>query len=252
MKKIVAIGGYGPNDRPHEPKLINKKIVELSGKKRPKFLFLPTASDDSSRYVSRIEAVFGKSFGCDVRNLLLYSDDQLKRSFEEKIAWADIIYVGGGNTLKMMNLWRRLGVDRELKKAYQSGTVMCGVSAGSICWFDYGVSDSRQFKNPDRNDFIRVSGMGIIPALNNPHHRSDSWDDGHRLNGLKHILQRHAGFALSVEDMCALAFIGGKVQVLRGLKKGGAYKSYLKVGEYYEDVIEDGILLKDLLRAPKL
>ncbi|MCA9373554.1 MAG: peptidase E [Candidatus Gracilibacteria bacterium] len=247
QKKIVAIGGYGPKDNPADIKEINEKLIELSGRPKPNFLFVPTATDDSSVYISKINETFEKGFGCDVQSLLLYSDDQSKKSFQEKIAWADIIYVGGGNTLKMMNLWRRLGVDKSLKKAYQSGKVMCGVSAGSICWFDYGVSDSRQFKNPDRNDYIRVSGLGFIPALNNPHHQSGNWDKDHRSFGMKHILKRHSGFALSVPDMCALAFIGNKVDVVKDLKEVRAYKTYFKKGAFIEDPIRSGISVKELL-----
>jgi dipeptidase E len=58
---------------------------------------------------------------------------------------ADIIYVGGGNTLKMMTLRRKLGVDKALQQALKKDIILSGLSAGSICWFDYGNSDSRKF-----------------------------------------------------------------------------------------------------------
>lgn len=249
QKKIVAIGGYGKDDHPADIKGINAKLIELSGKRKPKFLFIPTASDDSPRYIKKIQDVFAQNLGCEVQHLLLYSEDRPKKLFQEKIEWADIIYVGGGNTLKMMNLWRRLGVDTALKKAYLAGKVLCGVSAGSICWFDYGVSDSRQFRNPERNDYIRVSGLGFIPALNNPHHQSGNWDKGHRTYGMKHILKRHGGFALAVPDMCALAFIGDEIQVLKDSKQAGAYKTYFQGSQYVEDELFSGAAVEDVLRG---
>ncbi len=207
MKKrtIVAIGGYSETngkDQPFQPISINQKIVELTGKKSPLVLFIPTASGDSDKYCKEFLAMFGDKLNCKTEILKLYSNDYDL----SLISKADAIYVGGGNTLKMMTLWRRIGVDKHLMQAYQNGVVMSGVSAGSICWFKAGVSDSRQFKNPDSNQYIRVSGLGILPWLNNPHINSKLYDKGHRTAGMHKVLNRTGETCLAIEDSVAVVF----------------------------------------------
>jgi dipeptidase E len=145
----VAIGGGDIRTRGTAE--IDREIIRLSGRKNPSVLFIPTASYDSLRYWERVKEYFGKFLNCTTDVLLLISgrltDDQIRK----KILSADIIYVGGGNTLYMMRLWRRLGVDKLLKQAYENGTVLAGISAGAICWFDSGHSDSMSF----------YGGMGV-------------------------------------------------------------------------------------------
>jgi len=94
------------------------------------------------------------------------------REIERKILSADIIYVGGGNTLYMMRVWRRLGVERLLRTAYEEGIVLAGISAGAICWFDSGHSDSMSFYNPRDWQYINVKGLGLIKGVHCPHYNS--------------------------------------------------------------------------------
>jgi len=138
--KIIAIGGGEigkPNPDggfyPIETLKIDKHSIALTGKKNPKLLFIPTASSDSERYYTTVQKYFSK-LGCKTDVLYLLSNKLHKQEIKKKITSADIIYVGGGNTLKMMNEWRKQGVDDLLKKAHNQGTVMTGVSAGAICW----------------------------------------------------------------------------------------------------------------------
>jgi dipeptidase E len=142
MKKIVAIGG-GEIGRPGyevETQAIDEEIIKLTGKKNPLVLFIPTASSDSREYVSVFQEHFGKRLSC--RTDVLYLTNKIsKDKIEKKVLSTDVIYVGGGNTLRMMTIWRKLGVDAILKKAWEKGIVVTGISAGAICWFDYGHSD---------------------------------------------------------------------------------------------------------------
>jgi len=78
---------------------------------------------------------------------------------------SDIVYVGGGNTLLMMRIWRRFGLDKVLKGAYEAGIVLAGISAGSICWFDSGHSDSMSFYNPRNWKYINVKGLGLMRGV---------------------------------------------------------------------------------------
>jgi peptidase S51-like protein len=126
---------------------IDRETIRLSNKKNPKLLFIPTASSDSERYWKRVQEYFGKFLKCRTDILLLIKEEPSTEQIRKKTLLADIIYVGGGNTLQMMRVWRRLGVDKLIKSAYENGTVLSGISAGSICWFHSGHFDAMPFYN---------------------------------------------------------------------------------------------------------
>lgn len=137
-KHIVALGaGRTIMEQPHNP--IHDYILSLSPNKKPSVLFLPTASGDDAAYIDSFYACYDTD-RCQPSHLKLFYRDELDlRSF---ILKNDIIHVGGGNTANMMAVWRLHGVDRILKEAWDMGKVMCGGSAGAICWFEGGVTDS--------------------------------------------------------------------------------------------------------------
>jgi dipeptidase E len=91
------------------------------------------------RYWKRVQECFCKFLKCRTDILLLIKEQPSKEKIRKKTLSADIIYVGGGNTLQMMRVWRRLGVDKLIKSAYENGTVLSGISSGSICWFDSDI-----------------------------------------------------------------------------------------------------------------
>jgi peptidase E len=101
---------------------------------------------------------------------LFLSREASKERVREKIFSTDVIYVGGGNTPHMMRIWRRRGVDRLLLSAYKRGTVLSGISAGAICWFESGHSDSMSFYNPRKWEYINVKGLGLIKGIHCPHY----------------------------------------------------------------------------------
>jgi dipeptidase E len=167
-RTIVAIGGGVIRTR--GTAAIDREIVRLSNKKNPKLLFIPTATSDSEKYWNHVQDYFGKFLKCKTDVLFLIKEQPSAGQIRRKILSADIIYVGGGNTLMMMRLWRRLGVDKLLTSAYENGTVLSGISAGAICWFDSGHSDSMSFYNPRKWKYINVKGLGAhkrdtLPAL---------------------------------------------------------------------------------------
>lgn len=130
MWKIIALGG-GEIGRPHEnggfypieTTLIDKEIIKQTGKSNPKLLFIPTASNDSEMYFQIIKKHYSK-LSCRVDVLYIIKDKLTKKQIEDKIYSTDIIYVGGGNTLKMMTIWRKLGIDDILKKSHKRGIVL--------------------------------------------------------------------------------------------------------------------------------
>ena len=172
MGKIVAVGGgeIGRPGYPIETTVIDNEIIRKTGKTNPYLLFIPMASDDSESYYEAVKKHFGDDLGCKTDVLYLIREKPSISEIESKIMKADAIYVGGGNTQKMIRVWKEPGMDIYLKQAYEKGSVISGVSAGANCWFRWGKSDSRKFHNPDAN-MIKVSGLNLIKALYCPHYK---------------------------------------------------------------------------------
>jgi len=231
MLKIVAIGGGQKIKSGFSVKApaIDRELVKLSGKSSPRLLFIPTASSDSRSYIKEIKSYFGKTLKCKVDVLCLYSNLPAKE-IRRKILNADIVYAGGGNTLKMMKFWRKMNVDKLLKKAAKNGTVLSGVSAGGICWFRYGNSDSRRFKNPQA-DLIRVKGLNFIPILFCPHYDVEK----DRKADLKKMMRKTAGVGIAVDNCCAVEIIDDDYRIIASNSNANAYKVYWSRNKYHEE-----------------
>ena len=121
------------------PGRIFTRALELSGKDRPRVLFILTASGDDPQYLAAMYSALADT-NCDVDHLALFP--QPNRPVDEAIDKADVIWVGGGSVANLLALWRLHGVDTALRRAWESGTVLGGVSAGSICWHVGGPTDS--------------------------------------------------------------------------------------------------------------
>ena len=148
-RNIIAIGGGGFGANPGQG-IIEKYILKQTKKKNPKICFIPTATGDNEAYKVNYYSTF-TNLDCCPSHL-----DFFKRTpdLNELILNQDAIFVGGGNTKSMLAVWREWGLDKILKKAYLNGTVMSGVSAGAICWFQNGITDSW------------ASNLKMMPCLN--------------------------------------------------------------------------------------
>ncbi|HEY2461772.1 MAG TPA: peptidase E [Candidatus Acidoferrum sp.] len=228
-KVIVAIGGG--EIRTRGTAVIDRETIRLSNKKNPKLLFIPTASSDSERYWNRVQEYFGKFLKCKTDVLFLVKEQPSREQIRKKIAWADIIYVGGGNTLLMMRLWRRLGVDKLLRAAYAKGTVLSGISAGAICWFTSGHSDSMSFYSPRKWEYINVRGLGLIKGIHCPHYNSETRGIPRRKH-FRGMIQKTGGFGIAIENNCAIQFIDGHFyRVISSKKRSRAYRVYGRSGK---------------------
>ena len=157
-KNIVAIGGGGFG-RSLGSLEIEKYIISLISKKRPKICFIPTASGDSSLYKLNFYRAFSK-LDCITSHIDFFSRTE---NLEEKVLTQDIIYVGGGNTKSMLAVWKEWNLHTILQNAYQKGIVMSGVSAGAICWFEKGITDSFA------NKLNIINCLGIVDGIACPH-----------------------------------------------------------------------------------
>jgi dipeptidase E len=219
---LVAIGGGVIRTRGTAE--IDREIIRLSNRKYPTVLFIPTASSDSERYCQRFVEHFGKFLNCKTDVLRLLDEPPSAQQIERKILSADIIYVGGGNTLFMMRLWRRFGVDKLLRMAYEKGIVLSGISAGAICWFDSGHSDSMSFYNPRNWKYINVKGLGLIKGVHCPHYSSMTRGVPRRRD-FQEMIRRIGGFGIALENNCAIEFINARFfRVIKSKANARAYR----------------------------
>ena len=148
-RNIIAIGGGGFGANPGQG-IIEEYILKQTKKKNPKICFIPTATGDNEAYKVNFYSTF-TNLNCCPSHL-----DFFKRTpdLNDLILNQDAIFVGGGNTKSMLAVWKEWGLDKILKKAYRDGILMSGVSAGAICWFQNGITDSW------------ASNLKIMPCLN--------------------------------------------------------------------------------------
>jgi len=135
----------------------------------------------------------------------------------QKIENADIIYVGRGNTQYMMKVWQEYGVDKALIRAYKSGKVLSGLSAGSICWFISGHSDSEFIEDIENPNPIWVKGLGIIPYLHCPH-----YDEPDRV-GFDEFYAGQLTDAIAIENQVAIAWDNYEMKVIKSNPEKNAY-----------------------------
>jgi dipeptidase E len=234
-KLIVATGGGEIRTRGTAP--IDREIIRLSNKRNPKLLFIPTASSDSEKYWRHVQEYFGNFLKCKTDALFLIKEQLAKEEIRKKILLADVIYVGGGNTLHMMRLWRRLGVDKLLKAAYENGTVLAGISAGSICWFDSGHSDSMSFYNPGKWKYINVKCLGLIKGIHCPHYNSTTRGIPRRKR-FRDMIRKTGGVGIAIENNCAIEFIDDRFyKVISSKSYARAYRLYKRGGEVIAEQI---------------
>lgn len=172
-KQILAMGGGGFSMEP-DNLLLDRFLLSLSDKKRPKICFIGTASGDAESYIERFYESM-KGLDCEPSHLALYRGPE--GNLRDFVMDKDIFYVGGGNTRNLLVLWKEWGLDKYLREAYQNGTVLGGISAGSICWFEQGVTDSVPGK------LSSLDCLGFIKGSNCPHYdgESERRDAYHRL-----------------------------------------------------------------------
>ena len=179
MRQIIALGGGGFSMEPDNP-LLDLYILNQVKKTKPEICFIPTASGDSDNYISRYYKFFNLQ-NCNPSHLSLFAPPT--RDLESFILEKDIIYVGGGNTKNLLALWKEWGLDDILKKAWNQGVILAGVSAGSICWFEEGVTDSFG------DGLEPIKCLGFLKGSNCPHYDGEIEREPayHKLVGSKKI-----------------------------------------------------------------
>lgn len=212
-------------------KRLDRYILQQAGKATPRICFIGTASGDSKSYIQRFYNCFN-ALDCVPTHLSLFKPNF--DNLETFILSQDIVYVGGGNTRNMLVLWKEWGLDKILKKAYDKGIILSGLSAGSICWFEDGNTD------PINEPLYTIPCLGFIKGSHCPH-----YDGEEKRRPAYHQLIKEGkakpGYAM--DDGAAIHFINGEPKtIVSSRKKAKAYKVTLEGQKVREEVLETHFL----------
>ena len=225
-KHIVAFGGTRPVPVGMHP--MHKYVLTLTDKARPKVCCIPTATGDSSPHLVQFYSNFPAS-ACEPAHLALFN--RTVRDIREFLLGQDVILVLGGNTANLLAVWRTHGVDVALKEAWEAGIVLCGGSAGSLCWFECGTTDSF-----DVNELKSLhDGLGFLPGSHCPHYDGEA-----QRRPLYHSLIA-AGFppGYAIDDDAAIHFEGTELsEAVSGRSGATAYRVELTGGQVVETPLD--------------
>ena len=244
MKKIVAIGG-GENGRfledgsqtMYETEIMDEEIIKLTNKKNPNYLFLAHAMCFSDKiqdsYYETMKKIYGDKYGCSCK-CLKASDLYNKKFVKELVDWADIIYEGGGDTKAMIKLWKKTEFDIILREAWNSGKVICGISAGAVCWFNSCNSDNEEMQ------FESIECLNWFDVFVTPH-----CDEEGRYESTKSQLKENKMLGLMLSNCSAIEIVDDKYKIIscngigKNFEKGYVLKCYWKNNKYYEERLEE-------------
>lgn len=229
-RHIVAMGGGGFLMEPDNP-LLDRYILSLSNKERPRICFVGTASGDSKSASDRFMKAFS-NLPCEPTELSLFRCPPNLREF---VMSQDIFYVGGGNTRNLLVLWKEWGLDMALREAYDAGKIMAGISAGAICWFENGLSDSVV-----TGEYRPLKALGWIKESFCPHWNGEA---GRQEINKNEILNKNLSAGWAADDGVAVHFVNEQVhRVVSSHPELTARKFQAVNNELFEEVIEPGYL----------
>ena len=225
-RHIVAMGGGGFSMEPRNPRLDDFVLRLARRKRRPRVCFVGTASGDSDWYIRRFHEAFPPSRAA-ATHLTLF--DRKVSDLKKFVLEQDVIYVGGGNSANMLAVWRLHGLDKVLRAAWNAGVVMAGISAGAICWFEDGVTDSFGMPYRRLND-----GLGFVRGACCPHYDGEK----ERRPVLMRLIKRGFPSTLALDDGAAAHFVGTRLaEVVSSRRKARAMRVELKRGIVAETAI---------------
>lgn len=228
--QIVAFGGMRPV--PHRTHPLVEYLADLTGQDRPRVAIVATATGDSSEsllnHYGRFPATRWERSHLGLFNRTI-------TNLHEYLLAQDLVWVGGGNTVNLLAIWRAHGVDRALRAAWEAGVILAGGSAGSLCWFDGGTTDSF-----DLHQLAPLSdGLGFLPGSHCPHYDGEAQRRPlyHRLVG-----QGFPG-GYAVDDDAALRFVGRELAEVVSARAGATAYRVVKQGD---EVLETALEARQL------
>jgi peptidase E len=233
-RRIVAMGGGGFTMEPGNPAL-DRYVLELARARRrdPRICLLPTAGGDSEEQSFRFYAAFSDE-ACEPSVLSLFRLGRRPVPVHAHLLDQDVIYVGGGSMLNMLAIWRAHGIEDVMRAAWARGIVLCGISAGSMCWFEHGITTSTGRPEPAR-------GLGLLPGSNSVHYDGEPH---RRPRYLEAVRDREVAAGYGVDDGAALLFAGHRlVEVVASRPRASAYRvTRTRSGEIVEQRLAARVL----------
>ena len=212
-RRIIAMGGGGFSARPGDPEL-DAYVVEQARRPNPSICLLPTASGDPDDQIARFYRAF-HDLDCTPSHLSLFRLGSRPVDIRERLLAQDVVYVGGGSMSNLLAIWRVHKLDEILYEAWRRGIVLCGISAGSMCWFRAGITKSH-------GEPRAAGGLGFLPYSNSVHWSSEP---ERRIVYRAAIAEGELPPGFGVDDGTALSFRGTDlVEVVNTRRSAGAFR----------------------------
>ncbi|MBE7081911.1 MAG: peptidase E [Clostridiales bacterium] len=214
QKRIIAIGGGEIKKKTtlEIDRYIASLAKEHAGENRANALFIGTASHDSMPYFNSFRKTYTSVFDIKAEVALIVYGEMDKQKIADKIDKADCIYIGGGDTLFMLEKWKEFGLDKLIIDAYNNGKIICGLSAGAICWFKDMYTDYEIMRG-ESADYVLKKGLGILDGCMCPH-----FDDREQ-DFLEALKKGDIKSCYCVENNSAIEFVDGKFT--KSISSGG-------------------------------
>lgn len=236
-RQVVALGGGGFLMEPDNPAL-DLYVLRQARTQRPTVAFLATARGDSDSCVARFYAAFSR-YDCRPSHLPFFERTPPLRDF---LLRQDVIYVGGGNTKSLLAVWRDWGLPELLREAWEAGTVLAGVSAGAICWYQCGITDSHAGR------LAVLECLGFLQGSCCPHYDGDR---ERRPAYHQFLLDGAIPPGVAVDDWAAVHVVDGAMHRVVASRPGArAYRVCVRDGAVREEPFETECLTADGTSAP--
>ena len=204
---------------------MDEYVLEAAPVETPAVGFIATASGDSELYIDRFYASFS-TLPCRPSHLSLFSRTPDLRAY---LLAQDVIYVGGGNTKSLLGVWREWGLPELLREAWDAGVVLAGVSAGAVCWFEQGLSDSYE------GDLRVIQGLGFLTGSCCPHYNGDP---ERRPKYHRRLSAGEIAPGLAIDDSAAVHFLGEEIHRVVASRPGvTAYRVGVENGAVREEAL---------------
>ncbi len=202
--------------------LVKKKC----GDKRPRGMFIGTASHDFMPYFNSFRKTYTPHFDIKADCVLLVYGEMNEEKIKNKFEIADFIYVGGGDTIFMLEKWKETGVDKLILDAYKRGVILCGLSAGAICWFETMFTDSLSKNGDEKYSFYE--GLGLVKGVCSPHFELRREEFYERFKDMPqdfaYCLEANSALVFKNEELIGSLSSGGKATILT--KKDGQMSEF--------------------------
>lgn len=209
----MLIGGGNTRGGAWETENIDREVVKMTDKAMPQFLFVGLASSFADSYYDAMKNIY-KSLGCNCQYLKKKNIINNRDIVEAKINNADIIYIGGGDTIKLLNELKEYNLEELFIEAFKKNKVIVGISAGAIILCNEGYSDSLKLRGEsDKYEFIK--GLGCLDLIFSPHHSEEKYSEMMTEIGDRKVY--------SLENGTALKIVDGSISLIKSIPSADAY-----------------------------